>query len=191
MLSAIDPHYGIRVRRTIRLDPRLARLTVRTTFENVTGEARELAVWVITQLRSPELVALTAPGGFRELGDASSATQTWGQWISLRRDPHRSAKIGALSANLLWIGATDVLRIHAALQPGARYPDGDSSVEVYTSPDPTPYVELEVLGPLATLQPGGTLTQVSTYRLSRRRLLDPHHEAERLLFPPVAHNGGG
>ncbi|MHB8734156.1 MAG: hypothetical protein ACYC6M_02525 [Terriglobales bacterium] len=181
LLSAVDPHYGIRVRRIIRLDPRLARMTIRTTFENVSGPVQQVAIWVVTQLCSPEKIFFSAPEGYHDLETAPATTERNAGWISLERNPDHSVKIGARTSSLLWIKGDIALRIDSPLEPAATYPDGNSSVEVYTSPDPLQYVELETLGPLATLQPGASLSRVNTYTLFRRRAHAGSKDAERLL----------
>ena len=77
-----------------------------------------------------------------------------------------------------------------AISPGSprvnvgEYPDQGSSAEIYTNPDPTPYVELEMLGPLYTMKIGDQLSQTNTYTLIRRSVLDPESEARKLLIPP-------
>ncbi len=65
----------------------------------------------------------------------------------------------------MWVGQNEVLQIDSALVPGGKYPDEGSSAEVYTNSDPLPYVELEMLGPLTTLEAGHTIERVSTYTL--------------------------
>ena len=59
----------------------------------------------------------------------------------------------------------------------AEYPDGGSSAEIYTNPDPLPYVELEMLSPLATMKRGAVIEWANTYTLLHRSLSTPEAEA--------------
>ena len=106
-----------------------------------------------------------------------------GGLVSLARDPARNHKIGLRSGSLVWIGPDAVLRLDAAVAPGARYPDDGSSAEIYTQADPLPYVELEMLGPLATLQAGGAIEYRVTYTLAHRTAPTPEAEIKRILEP--------
>ena len=70
-----------------------------------------------------------------------------------------------------------------AVVAGAKYPDGGSSAEVYTQSDPQPYVELEMLGPIETVQIGDAIERVTTYTLKHRITPSPGAEIERFLKP--------
>jgi hypothetical protein len=188
LVSPIDAGYGIRVRRRIELSPDRPVMTVTTTYERVAGAPIEVAVWVITQLKNP--VVVSAPlgeasgkgSGFEPQSDELPAgLHVADGLLSLTRDPRQNHKIGMRAATLVWIGATELLRIDSALVAGAKYPDDGCSAEVYTNADPLPYVELELLGPLARLEVGGSIERVSSYTLVRRTNPDPKLEVRRLL----------
>ena len=188
LASPIDAGYGIRVRRRIELSPDRPIMTVTTTYERVAGAPIEVAVWVITQLKNP--VVVSAPlgeasgkgSGFESQSDELPAgLHVADGLLSLTRDPRQNHKIGMRAATLVWIGATELLRIDSALVAGAKYPDDGCSAEVYTNADPLPYVELELLGPLASLAVGESIERVSTYTLGRRTEKDPATEIKRLL----------
>lgn len=77
-----------------------------------------------------------------------------------------------------------MLLIESARVPGVAksgYSDSGCSAEVYTNPNLTAYIELELLGPLARLGTNDTLTAVAVYSLARRIELTPLEEATRLL----------
>src|SRR5262245_9268854 len=61
LISPVDPHYGIRTRRLVRLDPRRPVMTITTTYEKLEGEPRTVGVWIITQLKDPERVFIPLP----------------------------------------------------------------------------------------------------------------------------------
>jgi hypothetical protein len=73
-----------------------------------------------------------------------------------------------------------VLRIDAEAGPG-EYPDGGCVTEVYTNPDPLPYVELEALGPLQAINVGDRTERTTAYTLTSRSTSDPEEEARKML----------
>jgi hypothetical protein len=70
---------------------------------------------------------------------------------------------------LIWVGEKEGLKIECPRNPKGEYPDEGSSAEVYTNPDPNAYVELELLAPLHTLNPGSEIEQKSIYTLYHRK----------------------
>jgi hypothetical protein len=68
------------------------------------------------------------------------------------------------------------VRISAEVEPG-EYPDGGCVTQIYTNPNPLQYVELETLGPLATLSAGDQVERTTVYRLMPRTTADPDAEA--------------
>ena len=190
LTSAIDPWFGIRTKRVLELHASLPRLTIRTTYEKVEGAPLKAGVWIITQLKDPVLVVAPLPekSRFAEGFDKQSAenlptdlTVTNGL-VTLRRHPTKSTKIGTDAGTLLWVGDKTMVRIDSPRIDGAGYPDNGSSAEVYTNGGESwKYVELEMLGPLADLGPGDTLSQTNTYTLYRRENADPLADAKRVL----------
>jgi hypothetical protein len=189
LISAVDPYYGIRTCRVITLARDEPVMRIETIYEKVTGEPRKVAVWVITQLKEPVGVFLPLPRpsvfatGYNRQSEALPAgLRVAGNLLSLTRDPRAAAKIGSDAGTLVWVGEQAVLRIDSPRAAQAEYPDQGSSVEVYTNPDPHPYVELEVLGPLQALRVGERAKRSSIYTLLRRSEVSAEVEAERLLL---------
>jgi hypothetical protein len=190
LVSPIDPHYGIRVRRRIELAPGRPVMTITTRYEKVGGPPVETGIWTITQLRDPAAVYAVLPAGHR--ADPAYVRQSeapppslavTGGLVSLTRDPLQSHKIGFRTGTLVWIGPTEVLRLDVTVVAGATYPDDGCSAEVYTQADPLAYVELELLAPLAILQPGAASEHTMVYTLAHRAAPSPAAEIERLLRP--------
>lgn len=172
MTSPVDPHYGIRVSRRIRLDPERPMLLVTTTFEKVQGPPQKVAIWVVTQLRDPAQVFASLPAKSMFTNDyvLQSETPPAGirvkdRILSLNRDTEKNHKIGLDTGTLVWMGSFSMLRVDSPRVPGAEYPDGGSSAEIYTNSDPLQYVELEMLGPLQTLSAGEKMERTSIYTL--------------------------
>jgi hypothetical protein len=188
LVSAVDPNYGIRVRRRIELAVERPVMTITTRFEKVAGAPLAVGVWTVTQARDP--VALYAvlptaprpdPAYIRQSDELPASLRIADNVIALTRDPQKNHKIGALAGTLFWVGQRELLRIESPLVPGARYPDKGSSVEVYTNADPLAYVELEILGPVEPLAIGGSIERQTTYTLARRMEKDPATEIQGLL----------
>jgi hypothetical protein len=172
LVSPVDPNYGIRAERILTLGEKPFQMTIETIYHKVKGEPCKVSVWTITQLNEPEDVCVTIPGkwnlqsaalplGFKEPADARTP-------IHLKRDPVKATKIGTQADSIFWHDKKWVLSIRSARINGAEYPDKGSSAEIYTNPNPLTYVELEMLGPLKTLNVGDMIAQTNVYSLGRR-----------------------
>ncbi len=187
--SPVDPHYGIRTERILSLPHEAPVMTITTRYDKVEGPPVQVGVWVITQLEDPVRVfaALPAasifPEGYdRQSGDLLPANlRREDGLLSLTRDSEKATKIGTDASRLLWVGETQMLLIESQRVRGAAYPDHQSSAEIYTNPNPKPYVELEMLGPMTAMKPGDQISQTSTYTLIPRKTSDPDTDALRVL----------
>src|SRR6266542_30433 len=188
LVSAVDPHYGIRTYREIELDLDRPVMTITTTYEKVSGQPLKVGVWVITQLKDPVAAFARLPDfeRFRESynrqsDELPSHFKIEEGLLSLTRDPKTSHKIGTDAGALFWVGQQAVLRIDSPRKISGDYPDEGCSAEIYTNPDPLAYVELEMLGPLHKMVAGDKITRASSYTLLRRREADPDLEVRRWL----------
>ena len=188
LVSPVDPDFGIRVRRRIELQPGLPVMTTTTRYEKISGPPVEVGVWVITQVKDPVAIYAILPetahsdaGYVRQSDELPVNFKLENNLIALTRDPKKNHKIGTMAGTLVWVGRNELLRIDSALVPGGKYPDGGSSAEIYTNANPLPYVELEILGPLAPMAVGDKIERLSTYALEHRTRNDPATEVKRLL----------
>jgi hypothetical protein len=188
--SAIDPSYGIRETRHIRLDHAQPILTITTTYEKVSGEPVKVGVWIITQLRDPERAFMVLPrqsqypkGYNQQMGETPQGleVEVKDRIVSLVRDPKNSVKIGSDAGTLIWMDERYVVRIDSPRVRRAEYPNQGSSAEIYTNPDRLPYVELETEGPLHTMKVGDRIERSNTYTLMRRTEKDPWVQARQAL----------
>lgn len=209
LTSQIDPAFGIQGLRHIELDARRPVLRVRTEYRKLSGNAVRVAVWTVTQMPDPECVGLLLAepskfsGGYlRQTDEAPAALRIDGRLLLLERHPRKQTKIGSDGASLAWIGRNSVVRIDAETdaETGSEsgpeeFPDGGCLTEVYTNPGPQQYVELETLGPLATLEAGDRIERTTTYTVLPRSTPDPEAEARTVLgaklFPPLCEIEGG
>ena len=191
LLSAVDPAYGLRVRRTIVLDAAAPILTVETCYQKVAGRPVNVGVWTITQLVSPERLFLRLPGrsafpgGFvARLPDRPKDLTIEGRLLSLARDPAAKTMIASDGDALLWTGDGPNLLIETLADPhdgSGEWPDG-AHAQLYTSSDEAlPYVELELLSPLAELRIGARACLRVRYTLEARSRSDVRTEAKRML----------
>jgi hypothetical protein len=188
LVSAVDPHYGIRARREIRLDLDRPMMTITTTYQKVSGQSLRVSVWVITQVKDPVVAYASLPdflrsgdGYNRQSDEPPTNLSIEGGLLSLTRDPKAPHKIGTEAGALFWVGKDAVLRIDSPRKIFGDYPDDGCSAEIYSNPDPLPYVELEMLGPLKKMIVGEQITNRSTYTLLHRTEADPELELRKLV----------
>jgi len=187
LFSTADPGYGIEVVRHVELDAALPAMRIRTEYRKISGHPVEVGVWSITQMKDPERIFVLLPesqhlaGRYIQLMETKPAgLRIEGSLLSLSRNPQETAKIGTEGSSLLWVGTECMVRIDAETGPG-DYPDGGCVTEVYTNPDPLAYVELETLGPLATMAIGESIERTTTYSAMPRLAADPDADARRVF----------
>ncbi|MDZ7957009.1 MAG: hypothetical protein RMY34_03725 [Aulosira sp. DedQUE10] len=188
LIYPIDPFYGLRTYRRIRLDAKKAVMTISTTFEKVKGQPKDVSVWVITQLREPVAIyaALPQPSIFpkgynKQSEQLPASLKVENGIISLTRDPKKSHKIGCDASTLLWVGEKVAVRIDSPRITGVSYPDQESSAEIFTSADPDAFLELEFLSPLKKLKIGQKISLTTTYTLIQRKNAIAEQEARQIL----------
>jgi hypothetical protein len=165
-----EPPTGLVRSMTVRLAAGTAGLELRHELRNVSGAPIELAPWAITQLPLGGTVLLPQPAATR--GHHVRPNRTLVLWpYSSWEDPRFRPRDGLLilaaqpGANLKlgylneagWVGYVRdgaVLVRRFVPLPGRAHPDLGCNVEVYIGQR---YLELEVLGPLASLEPGSTV----------------------------------
>lgn len=188
LTSPVSARFGIRTERRLTLAADAPRLHIITTYEKVSGPPVETSVWTITQAKDPVAVFVPVPTATKF---SAGTTKEWGVptnhfslkdgLVRLVRDPKGSHKIGNDASSIVWIGEKFALAIDVTREPGAAYPDGGCSAEVYTNGDPVPYVELELLGPLHTLKAGDRISATNTYTLFRRDQSEASVQARKIL----------
>jgi hypothetical protein len=183
LISPVDPAFGVRFRRIIRLDPQNPKMSITTTYEKVAGEPVKVGIGVITQLTDPERVFMVLPtksmfpnGYVKQQFDLPEDLAVSGRFVSMRRG--REAQIGSDAGTLIWMNSDYVLRIDSPRVPVAQYGDQDASATIYTSSGPLKYVELEPFGPISTMKVGDRIERSVTYTLSRRTKENALEEAQ-------------
>ena len=187
LTSPVDPGFGIQVTRSIELDKASHVLRIRTEYHKLAGAPLRVSVWTISQMRNPERVFVLLPEESKQkqpyllLAESEPAElKVAGRLLSLRRSANVSSKIGSEAGSMVWVGPKAAVRIDAETGPG-EYPDGGCVTEVYTNPDPLPYIELETLGPLASMSIGDRIAHATRYTITPRTTTDAQAEASKLF----------
>jgi len=166
--SPVDARSGVRFTRLIR-PAGFRTLAVTTTYTKVHGDPVQIGVWTITQLSEPRAIATMAKRGnppLQPMFGGLKGIEIEKGVLYWKRFPDVCAKIGTDAHALAWVGDRHTLLITAT--PGEAtgpFPDDGCSAEIYVSPDPWAYVELETLGRLTTLRIGDTTSCTNLYRL--------------------------
>ena len=172
---------GIRKQIEIHLAPDKPSITLMHTLINDGAWAVELAPWAITQFRLGGTVILPVPT--RNVDDAGLlANRQLSLWPYTRINDPRVKwddefilfkadalmppfKIGYFNSHgwmAYWLDDV-VFRKRFEVSKEATYPDNNCNAELYCNDQ---FVELESLGPLLKLSPGGSINHVETWELS-------------------------
>lgn len=188
-----SPKYGIRFVREIRLSRRGARVTIRNWLQNRSAVPVRWSIWQITQMATgvpsrstihnptSKIVILAPlqprshfPVGYHIFPNSElypGEAQVNGHELRLVPDPRASFKIGTDSRAGRVEARTGGLlfRCWQTTRRGASYPDGGCPQEVYANAAPLAYVELELLGPMHKIGPGGQAELTTHWSLARQR----------------------
>ena len=173
-----QPEAGVQKQIEVSLGPRERRLRIRSSIRNVADRPLTLAAWSVPILRPGGRAFLPLDAGPRTALDDVRRIILWSyarpddpryrfsdQLIEIdhtRVRPPRSrrvrrrddeSKIGCDSTQgwAAYLFGTTLLIKRFPHQAGATYPDGGSTLEVYSNHE---LLELEHLGPLTTIAPG-------------------------------------
>ncbi len=194
LVTPVDTRYSIRTTRIIELLPHVPVMRIRTIFERAAASSRtnSLGVWIDCQaaitrdsrcyvpVPASSIFAqgYTTNGSSAYTASLPAAFTNANGLISFGPDS-ANHKLGFDGGTLVLVGASLSLRVDAPRVPGATYPDGNSSTEVYTAG--WNYFELEMLGPLTTLPVGGQMEFVTVYSLFHRTESTTNAEAQKVL----------
>jgi hypothetical protein len=177
--GAISPKHRLQFVRVIRMDAEGTGVTFENRLLNTSEKRAQWSVWQVTQVETPDKIRLPlyTQGKFSKgyyvfqgADPVAGRLQTTADEVHLTRDTQRSAKIGGDSPQG-WIRAekgNTLFETSMKMLNGKPYPDDGCGLEIYTNPDPLPYIEMELLGPLVDLKPRQTATLTTRWSLKRR-----------------------
>lgn len=201
LIQKTEPDTRVQKEIWVRVCPSADQVEVLHRLTNHNPWAIQLAPWALTVMAQGGEAVLPQPQGDpssllpnRRLTlwpytNMSDPRLTWGeQFIRLRQDPgiSRRCKLG-LSAEDGWVGyvvggEAFIKRFH--YQPDREYPDWGAAVELFTNDQ---ILEVETLGPLTVLEPGGSVEHVERWHLFRGVALGATEaEVASALLPLIA-----
>ena len=200
LLNFEEPN-GLEKQMRVTLAPTSPRVEVAHRIVNRNPWAIELAPWALSVMAPggraiypqedyrphPDYLAPARPLVLWHFTDMSDPRWTWGtRYIQLRQDPTATTKQKAGFLNSKgWAayvlgGETFVKRY--PYEPGATYADLGCNTETYTDPD---MLEIESLGPLTRIEPGGHVDHVESWLLARVGCGPTESDIDESILPLV------
>lgn len=162
---------GIEKSMKITLAPRGTAVKITHTLTNRNRTPFDLSVWSLTVMPRRGVAIIPLPAKISHTKRLTH-NQNWSLWgytdfsdprwtlgsryLQFRQDPARSAnKLGIAQREgwaAYWLDKTLFVKKFKRIE-GAAYPDGDVNFETFANED---ILELESLGPMVTLKPGGS-----------------------------------
>lgn len=200
----VEPESGLEKEIEIRLAPAGTAVTVLHRITNRNPGAVRLAPWGLSVMRPGGVAVAGFPPRFRhdERLLPTNPLTMWGytdfsdprwrftpRFLLLRQDPAATVpqKAGLFAENA-WAGYAvegELFLKRSRACAGLEYPDFGCSVEIFTN---AAMLEVETLGPLATLEPGSAVEHVEQWSLDRAPALNDasYQELAEILDPLVA-----
>lgn len=200
----VEKETGIQKQIEIRMAPQGTEVTVIHRLFNRGIMPLEFAPWALTMMAPgghgvsgfpprgthPEVLAPTNPLVMWAFTDLSDPRWTWlKKYFVLRQDPKNPVpmKIGHFNPKTwgaYFLNGEMFLKRYDA-DPSKPYPDFGCSYETFTNAD---FLELETLGPMTKVAPGGVAEHVERWSLHRnaRPAAWTDAELDRILLPVLA-----
>ena len=189
--SPRSTHFGVRVQRTIVIDPDVAAVTIVNDITRETASVYPVHLWSVTQIERPRFVLLdiarhrvgTRPPvvlwqdpDHYEGGVKTGPHETVAAWHFRHA---QLAQIGTLGSWNAAVFDQDIFLQSTLFKPDGAYPDG-TSVQIRSEPR---HVELALLSEFVHLQPGASLKNIVEWRLIEAT--DPSPESVMELIHAV------
>jgi hypothetical protein len=192
---------GIQKEMEIAMDAHVAQVTITHRITNIGPWDIELAPWALTVMapggtaivplpeKRPHTEVLTPdfPLVLWPYTDMSDRRLRWGrQYITLSQDAAKGPTKFGMALELGWAGYlldSTLFVKYFDYDPLASYPDYGCNFETFTNEE---MLEVESLGPLALLMPGGCVEHVETWRLwDSIAPVTTEAEIERIIRPLI------
>ena len=168
--------FGIRFERTIRMDPREAKIVIVNKMLNTGDKPVNYGVWEIAQVSGDCKAVLHrdrdskfTQGVYRYNYKLSPKyLRIYPNKIILTRNPKAVQKIGTDSrkGTVTAVSSRGRFQLYAEYYKGSHYPDDGCGQESYTDPTLN-YMEIELLGPIMKLSPHHYTTFTTQWHLSK------------------------
>lgn len=175
LTSPLVAGYGVRIVREIRMEASGTRVHIQTRLEKMRDGAEfAVAAWVVAQIPKPDLLLArlraetTLTEGYKLFFPAPwKAVRRMGTDILVpERRSDVAVKLGCDADVLAWFKAPYLL-VHRTPVPSLEgYVPGDLA-QIYSNPDPQPYIELEFTSPRKVLRRGESVSLEVTWELHR------------------------
>jgi len=200
-LRSLDEPNGIEKELRITLSPAARQVRLDHRLINRNPWAVELAVWALTAMAPggraiyplddyiphPDVLVPARPLVLWHFTDMSDPRWTWGRkYIQLRHEPvPTKQKVGMLNAKgwAAYLRDGDALIKRYPYLPGATYADMGCNTETYTDTD---VLEVETLGPLTRIEPGGHADHPESWFLEKIACGPADADIDAALLPVVA-----
>lgn len=180
LIGGEEPVTGLRVEMDFGLHPNAPRLVVTHALHNLRQESRRIAAWAINAVDAQLGIGFTAWSleARRKLmlfhdtvpGDAPIRAESSVLALDFRVPPTSSfCKVGTDTScgwgAFAWNGTA--MKSMVAHDPDAEYPEGGATVTLFNSGEDAGvrFGEVENVGPLSDVAPGGSLSLVQTLEL--------------------------
>lgn len=201
LIQPVEPGTGIGKEMQIRLDPSENRVDLVHTLTNHGCWDVEFAAWALTVMaKNGEMICPQPQGDMDALlpnrwlvlwpyTNMADPRLTWGeQYIRMRQctDMTRKCKFGLSNEDgwLAYLVGGDLFVKRFDYEPEADYPDGGCSVELFTN---NVIMEVETLGPIAEIEPGGSITHIERWYLFDNVAVDETEKSiEKEVFARVS-----
>jgi hypothetical protein len=200
--APVEPLTGLEKQIAVRMEATGTNVEVVHRIRNAGSAPCRVAPWALSMMARggygihgfpprgthPEMLAPTNPLVMWAFTDLSDPRWTFtSRYMVLRQDPAAPAaqKLGTYNART-WgaylLNGELFLKRYDAVDGPSAYPDFGCSYETFTNAD---ILELETLGPLATLQPGESLTHTERWSAFRGVRIErwTDEEIDRVLGP--------
>ncbi len=201
----IEKETGLQKRMSLKLAATGSDVEVIHRLTNKGTKAREFAVWALTMMAQGGMgIAAFPPRGTHEKDlTPTNPLAMWAytdfsdrrwqftaKYLLLRQDPKNSnaQKAGLFHRNTVgaYLLGSDLFIKRAAAREARRYPDFGCSYETFTNEQ---FLEMETLGELSDVGPGGSLEHSEHWSLHKNVKIPAWTDAEidRVLLPLLKH----
>jgi len=196
-LRGLERENGLEKEMMVTLDRSAPRVMVRHRITNRGPWAVELAPWSISVMAPggrailPHAEYRPHPDSLNPAGplvlwyytDMSDSRWNWGRrYIQLRQDPAATSaqKVGFLNTKgwAAYVLEGDAFVTRFPYIPDARYPDYGCNIQTFTNSE---MLEMETLGPVSRIEPGGFVDHDEIWELRRGVVTDSEEDIDALI----------